>query len=61
MGLPQRLKEGIGVTQVRPVAICGGGMGLEGPWEAPSCARGRAHDRARHHDGNEHNSKNILS
>ena len=28
----------------------GGAMG-----GTPPCARGRAHDRARHHDGNEHN------
>ena len=31
MGLPQRLKVGIRVTQARPIAICSDGVGLEGP------------------------------
>ena len=41
------------------MAMCGDGVGLEGPWEAPR----RVHVgvltivqlHARHHDGNEHN------
>ena len=38
------------------MAMCGDGVGLEEPWEAPAvCTWACFHDRARHHDGNEHN------